>query len=87
MALDGFSSVVKYEKVPWEPFRSGVHMPDRRTPPNFSGGKVMGTRRTELKIPFDPRTLQNAWLLRFSFNNGFESGNWNCPKDKTREAF
>ncbi len=64
-----------------------MHIPDRRTPPNFSGGKVMGTRRTELKTPFEPRTLQNAWLLRFSFSNGFESGNWNWPRDKTREAF
>src|SRR6476659_9461451 len=42
--------VVQKQKVPWLPFRSGTHIPESRTPENFSGGKVTGTRRTEQKM-------------------------------------
>src|SRR6476659_938160 len=39
-------------------------MAESSTPPNFSGGNVIGTRRTLLKIPNLPRIVQNASLRR-----------------------
>src|SRR5258708_29728691 len=56
--------VVQRQNVPWLPFRSGTHMPESNTPENFSGGKVTGTRITELKIPALPSQCQNGVPLR-----------------------
>ena len=39
-------------------------MADSNTPRSFSGGNVIGTRRTQLNIPYLPRTFQNGLLLR-----------------------
>jgi len=39
-------------------------MPESSTPENFSGGKVMGTRITEEKMPASPRYFQNGLPLR-----------------------
>ena len=57
----------KHVNVPCEPRRSGTHIPDSRTPLNFSGGKVIGTRSTVLNTPCSPRMFQNGTLLRSSF--------------------
>ena len=67
-------SDVKKANVPWLPLRSGAHMPDRRWPLNFSGGKVRGTRSTVLKIPWSPRIFQKGTLLRRACRTGLESG-------------
>src|SRR5947199_6724693 len=52
--------VVQKQNVPWLPFKSGTHIPERSTPENFSGGKVTGTRITDEKIPALPSQYQNG---------------------------
>ncbi|OQB57719.1 MAG: hypothetical protein BWX98_01235 [Candidatus Aminicenantes bacterium ADurb.Bin147] len=72
-------SDVKKENVPWLPLRSGAHIPERRWPLNFSGGKVIGTRSTVLMTPFSPRIFQKGILLRSPWITGLDSGTWYRP--------
>src|SRR5215467_8968314 len=58
--------VVHKQNVPWLPFRSGTHIPESKTPENFSGGNVTGTRITELKMPALPSQCQNGVPLRMA---------------------
>src|SRR5580765_1306114 len=66
--------VVQRQKVPWLPFKSGTHMPERRTPENFSGGNVTGTRMTELKMPALPSQCQKGVPLRMALISVLPNG-------------
>ena len=66
--------VVHKQKVPWLPFKSGTHIPERRTPENFSGGKVTGTRSTEQKMPASPSQCQKGVPRRMPLILGPPSG-------------
>src|SRR6266496_679450 len=76
--------VVHRQKVPWLPFRSGTHMPESNTPENFSGGKVTGTRITELKIPALPSQCQNGVPLRMPLISVLPNGMEYLPIFKCR---
>src|SRR6266496_2297933 len=76
--------VVHKQKVPWLPFRSGTHMPESNTPENFSGGKVTGTRITELKIPALPSQCQNGVPLRMPLISVLPNGMEYLPIFKCR---
>ena len=49
-------------------------MPESRTPENFSGGNVTGTRRTEQKMPASPNQCQNGIPRRIPLILGPRSG-------------
>src|SRR5579863_4518435 len=66
--------VVQRLNVPWLPFKSGTHMPERSTPGNFSGGKVTGTRITEQKIPAFPSQCQKGIPRRIPLIWGLPRG-------------
>src|ERR1700676_5245535 len=76
--------VVHRQNVPWLPLRSGTHIPDSSTPGNFSGGKVTGTRITELKIPALPSQCQNGVPLRMALISVFPNGMEYLPIFKWR---
>ena len=61
-------------------------MPESKTPWNFSGGKVTGTRMMELKMPCSPRIFQKGLLFCFSVARGFPRGIRYLPTENTREA-
>ncbi len=56
------------------PRRSGTHMAESSTPRSFSGGKVIGTRRMQLKMPYSLRMFQNGLLLRSSRTSALPRG-------------
>ncbi len=62
-------------------------MPERRCPLNFSGGKVMGTLRIVLKMPFCPKIFQKGILLRRPLISGFERGILYFPRDRVFLGF
>src|SRR5258708_31126951 len=82
--LSPVARVVHKQKVPWLPFRSGTHIPDSRTPGNFSGGKVTGTRITDEKIPALPNQCQNGVPRRMPLIRGLPSGMVYLPIFKVR---
>src|SRR5215469_2702551 len=82
--LSPLPRVVHKQKVPWLPFRSGTHMPDRSTPGNFSGGNVTGTRMMEEKIPARPSQCQNGVPRRMPLMVGLPSGTVYLPILKLR---
>src|SRR5258708_35691876 len=77
--LSPVARVVHKQKVPWLPFRSGTHIPESRTPLNFSGGKVTGTRITEQKMPALPSQCQKGMPRRMPRILGPLSGKVNLP--------
>ncbi len=54
--------------------------PTSSTPRSFSGGNVIGTRCTQLKIPYWPRMAQNGWLLRSRRMSALPSGMRYLPR-------
>src|SRR5579863_9383298 len=79
--------VVNCEKLPWVPFRSGVAIAESILPSNFSGGKVMGTRRMVEPIPWFPRIVQKGWLFRRNSMGGRDSGMRKRPRRSTRSGW
>src|SRR5262249_27222548 len=75
---------VQKQNVPWLPFRSGTHMPESRTPSNFSGGNVTGTRITEQKIPALPSQCQKGVPWRMPLIRGLPSGRVYLPNFRVR---
>ncbi len=74
-ASPSFVSVLKKEKVPWLPRRSGTHMPESSRPfLKGTGGKVIGTRWMIEKMCFSPSSFQKCWLFWSSFMRALPSG-------------
>ena len=61
-------------------------MPASRWPPKGSGGKVMGTRRMELKTPLSPRIFQNGSLPLRLRMRGFDRGRRYRPSFRLRRG-
>jgi hypothetical protein len=78
--------VVNRENVPWVPRRSGTHIAESCTPRSFSAGKVIGTRRMQLKTPCSLRIFQNGWLLRSRRTSGLPRGMRYFPSRRTRRG-
>ena len=78
--------VVNCEKLPWVPFRSGVHIAESSLPLNFCGGKEIGMRSTVEGMPFSPKMAQNGRLLRRNSRLGRDNGIRSFPIFKTRDA-
>src|SRR5580704_11915994 len=76
--------VVNCEKLPCVPFKSGVDIAESSLPSNFSGGKVIGTRRMVQPIPCLPRIFQKGWLFLRNSSTGRDSGMRKRPQCKTR---
>ena len=65
--------------VPCVPSRSGTHMAESWAPRNFSGGKVIGTRRMVLQMLCSPRIFQNGLDLRIKRSSGLPMGKRYLP--------
>ena len=63
-----------------QPPEKRTWLKDRSTPPNSSGGKVMGTRITDEKISFSESTVQKGLLFLSGLYVGLLSGSLYLPR-------